>query len=134
MLGAFDCHGRIGRISFLIRWLAWLLSIPIAAIICFAVYFLSEPADLGPKIPVWSPSNAAFVQTYLSWVYVSWNPMLVCVAAFLAGLRVFLCACVKRARDLGVEIPNVSLLPTYFLNSRSGMNVLTLLLKKGDQA
>jgi uncharacterized membrane protein YhaH (DUF805 family) len=113
MFNLFKTSGRIGRVSFLIRWFMW------AIITIFGLVFLVLIWALTGGTPgEWWWSD--FLEKYLGWTLDGFMPFAVIFCFYLVGARIALCGYVKRARDIGVEIPNTVQVFRFFIYRYSG--------------
>jgi hypothetical protein len=123
MFGIWGTRGTIGRTSFVVRLLLFPAFTLFGTVFVLAVWSLSggDPGD-------WWVAD--FVRRYLGWICDGWTPLAVVLACFLLGARVMLCAYVKRARDIGVEIPSISAIPRFFFVEGSRATLRDLLIRR----
>ena len=126
MIGIFSTKGRIGRVSFVLRYIfLTTLIISLGPILWILIELLKEPFP-----PAWGEDSAAFVKKYLGWVVQGSGPIYLASLFAALGIRSALCTCVKRARDIGVEISSVWEGLPYFMGVTPGANMWDLTYRK----
>ena len=128
MIGLFSTRGTVGRAYFLLCMLLYVISVPLGFIICLLIRVWTRPI-----VFIWSESAARFVAEQIVWIATGWRTILVVIAFYLIGDRIFSCAYIKRARAIGVEIAGAWLVPLFFLGFERGANMRQMLLTRGGR-
>lgn len=128
-LAVFSSKGTVGRLCFLLSIIFYVVSVPLGFAACLLIRLLADPI-----VYIWSESAARFVSDYLLWFATGWRPILAVVAFYLIADRIFSCAYIKRARAIGVEIPNTWVVYYCFMGFEPGATVKDMLLTPGKKA
>jgi hypothetical protein len=131
MWNIFSPKGSIGRLAFVAHAILFVIAGPLGISLCLIIALIAQPPTTDPSVYIVNASVAAFFWKYLSWVNCRWTPLFVFFGFYLGGQRILLCAYIKRARDIGIEIAGTSLVPFYFLDRRSGAGARELLFSRG---
>ena len=111
IISLFSTRGRIGRASLIRRHLLALLIVILSPFLMFA-YGIAAGITIDHLNPIWIVrAILTVVQEIGVWI----KPLWVLAFWVLLAARIYACAVVQRARDIGIEIPTVLLVPFYLL-------------------